>query len=166
MTDTKTGQVLARSFAVLSRAAARKKLYSRKATKLGRPEVARFLRAVSASEAVQAHRLFSSLIGKVDTTDRYLKTVFEKEMQDILAKYKDLIDSADSERPALVHALSQLRAAEKRLLSFYSSENEDVSVSIEAEYFVCSFCGYLSTECPPEKCPICGASQDAFHKVD
>jgi hypothetical protein len=43
--------------------------------KEGRPGVARFLRAMSASEAVQAHRLFNSLIGRIDTSDQNLLTM-------------------------------------------------------------------------------------------
>ena len=165
MSDTKTNQSLAQAFARLSKAAARRKIYSRKAAKEGRPEVARFLRAMSASEAVQAHRLFNSLIGRVDTSNEYITTVFEKEVQAILENYSEFIDNAAAERPALLHALSQLRAAETRLRSFYSPENKAVNVNNDAEYFVCSFCGYLSTDSPPEKCPICGAPIDAFQEV-
>jgi rubrerythrin len=165
MSKTDDIQLLAQTFAQLSKAAARRKIYSRKAAKLDRPEVAHFLRAVSASEAIQAHRLFNSLIGRVDTTDTYLKTVFENEIQNILDNYRELIDSISPDRPALHQALSQLQASERRLRSFYSPESESVAVVEDAHYFVCRFCGYLSTESPPEKCPICGADIDAFKVV-
>ena len=75
---------LARTFAELARSAARRKIYSRKAAKEGKPAVAHFLRAMSASEAVQSRRLFNSLIGRVDTSDTYLDTIFEKGVQAIL----------------------------------------------------------------------------------
>lgn len=165
MSDTKTNQSLAQAFARLSKAAARRKIYSRMAAKEGRPEVARFLRAMSASEAVQAHRLFNSLIGRVDTSDAYLSSIFEEEVLTILENYSELINNAAAERPALLHALSQLRAVETRLRSFYSQDSKDVHVDNDACYFVCSFCGYLSTDSPPEKCPICGAPIDAFQEV-
>ena len=165
MSDTKTNQNLAQAFAQLSQAAARRKVYSRKAAKEDRPELAHFMRAMSASEAVQARRLFNSLIGRVDTSGEYLTTVFEKEVQAILENYSELINDAKTERPALLHALSQLRAAETRLRSFYSPKSKDVTVKSDTAYFVCRFCGYLSTDHPPEKCPICGASKDAFEEV-
>ena len=164
MSDTKKHH-LAQAFALLSKAAARRTIYSRKAAKEGRPEVARFLRAMSASETVQARRLFNSLIGRVDTSDRYLKTIFEKEIPAILENYSELLDTAPAERPALIHMLSQLRAAENRLRSFYSQESKDVNVSKSARYFICRFCGYMGTNSPPEKCPICSASSDAFHEI-
>ncbi|MEN8232501.1 MAG: rubredoxin-like domain-containing protein [Thermodesulfobacteriota bacterium] len=166
MSDTKTNQSLAQAFARLSKAAARRKIYSRKAAKEGRPEAARFLRAMSASEAVQAHRLFNSLIGRVDTSEAYLSSIFEEEVQTILENYSELINNAAAERPALVHALSQLRAAETRLRSFYSQDSKDVHVDKDADYFVCRFCGYLAIDSPPEKCPVCGAPMDAFHEVN
>jgi rubrerythrin len=165
MSDTKIKKNLARTFTALSKAAVRKKIYSRKAAKEGRPEVARFLRAMAASESVQTRRLFNSMIGKVDTSDDYIKTIFEAEVQALLENYTELIENAAVERPALLHALSQLRAAETRLRSFYSRENQDVALKKDARYFVCHFCGYLSTDSPPEKCPICGAPTDAFHEV-
>jgi rubrerythrin len=165
MPDTKTNQNLAQAFAKLSQASARRKVYSHKAGKDGRPEVAHFLRAMSASEKVQARRLFNSLIGKIDKSDEYLTTIFEKEMQALLENYSELIDSASDERPALLHALLQLRAAESRLLSFYEQDNGDIKINREARYFVCKFCGYLGTDSPPEKCPICGAAKDAFQEI-
>jgi len=165
MSDTKTDKYLAQAFAQLSKGAARKKIYSRKAAKEGRTEVARFLRAMSASESVQARRLFNSLIGKVDTSAEYITTIFAKELPAVLEKYSAIIDNATAERPALLHALSQLRAAETRLRSFYSPDSGDVAVNKDSGYFVCSFCGYVSIDSPPEKCPICGASRDAFQEI-
>ena len=165
MSDTKTNQSLARAFARLSQASARRKVYSRKAAKEGRSGLARFLRAMSASEAVQARRLFNSLIGRVDKSDTYLATIFEEEVQAILANYSELIDNESIERPALLHAISQLRAAETRLRSFYSPDSKDVHVDKDAGYFVCRFCGYLAIDRAPEKCPVCGAPIDAFHEV-
>jgi rubrerythrin len=164
MSDTKKHH-LAQVYAQLSKAAVRKTIYSRKAAKEGRPEVARLLRAMSASETVQARRLFNSLIGRVDTSDTYLKTIFAKEIPAILENYSELLETTPAERPALVHMLSQLRAAENRLRTFYSQESKDVNVSKSARYFICRFCGYMGTNSPPEKCPICGASSDAFHEI-
>ena len=166
MPETKTNRSLAQAFALLSKAAARKKVYSRKAAKDGRPETAHFLRAMSASETIQARRLFNSLIGKIDTSDEYLTTLFAEEVQAILDNYSELIASGEDQRPALIQVFSQLRAAETRLRSFYSPANKDITVNKDAEYFVCRFCGYLSTDSPPEKCPICGAAKDDFQEIN
>jgi len=165
MSDSKIDHNLAQAYALLSRAAKRKKIYAHKAARSGRPEVARFLRAMAASEGSQARRLFNSLIGKIDTSDEYLATLFEQEVRDIVEHYSNTITGAPAERPALLHMISQLRAAEIRLRAFYSKDSRDVKVDKDARYFVCQFCGYLSTGSPPEKCPICTAPRDAFHEV-
>jgi len=157
---------LARTFAELARSAARRKIYSRKAAKEGKPAVAHFLRAMSASEAVQSRRLFNSLIGRVDTSDTYIDTIFEKEVQAILENYSELIDSLPPKKSALLHALKQLRAAETRLRSFYNREKKDIKADKDACYFVCRFCGYLSTGSPPDKCPLCMASRESFDQID
>jgi rubrerythrin len=164
MSDSKNDHNLAQAFALLSRAAKRKKIYAHKAARIGRPEVAHFLRAMAASEGAQARRLFNSLIGKIDTSDEYLTTLFEQEVRAILEHYANTITDA-AERPALLHIISQLRAAEIRLRGFYSMESRDVDVDKDARYFVCQFCGYLSTGSPPEKCPICSAPRDAFQEI-
>ena len=165
MSDTKTNKNIAQVFAKLSQASARRKVYSHKAAKDGQPELAHFLRAMSASEKVQARRLFNSLIGRIDKSDEYLATIFEKEVQALLENYSELIDSTSEERPALLHAILQLRAAENRLRSFYSQDSGEVKINKEARYFVCKFCGYLSMDSAPEKCPICGAAKDAFNEI-
>jgi len=166
MSDSKTDLKLARAFALLSKAAKRKRIYSHKASQKGWHDVAHFLRAMSASENVQARRLFNSMIGRVDTTDAFLSTIFEQEVQDILEHYSDIIKSDSAERPAVLHAIKQLRAAETRLRSFYAPDRRDVKVDKEAKYFVCQFCGYLSTGSPPEICPVCTAPRQAFDEID
>jgi rubrerythrin len=121
---------------------------------------------MGASEAVQARRLLNSLIGRIDTSGGYLETIFAEEIPAVLENYTELINNTKAERPALLQAISQLRAAEKRLRSLYSQQNRDVKIKKNAKYFVCYFCGYLDTDSPPEKCPICGAARDAFRETN
>jgi len=165
MTKSETESSLGHAFARLSQAASRKKIYARKAAREGRSDLAHFLRAMSVSEAVQARRLFNSLIGRIYRSDEFVRTIFENEVQDILENYTGLMESSAAEKPALLHAIKQLKAAETRLLSFYSRSDKEVNISTTAEYFVCRFCGYLAVDSPPEKCPVCGADNNAFNKV-
>jgi rubrerythrin len=165
MFTAKITRYLAQAYAQLSKAATRKKIYSRRAARDGRPEIAHLLRAMAESEAVQARRLFNSFIGKIDTSDAYLKTIFEKEVPELLATYTELFENATAERPPFLHALSQLQSAETRMRAFYASDKKDVTINSKTRYFVCRFCGYLATDRQPEKCPICGASSEAFQET-
>jgi rubrerythrin len=165
MPKNETEQLLAVAFAQLSQAAARRKIYSRKAAMDGSSEIALFLKAMSASEAIQARRLFNSLIGKIDISDNYKSAIFEKEVPDILEVYSELHRYAGDQKPALLIAIAQLQSAEKRLRSFYSEKDKDIKVKHDASYHVCKFCGYLSDAGPPEKCPVCGASKTSFKSI-
>ncbi len=90
------------------------------------------------------------MIGKVDTSDDYLKTIFEAEVQALLENYTELIENATVERPVLLHALSQLRAAETRLRSFYSRESQDVAVNKDSRYFCPSLLRLFKSRQPPK----------------
>lgn len=157
---------LIRIFGLLSKAAARKKVYSQKARQENRQEVSHLLRAISNSETIQARRLFNSLRGKIDTSDQYVSTIFEKEIEEIISEYSESLSHAQKEdNKAMVQALSQLRAAEKRIMSFYSKENKEIKINKVQKYFVCQFCGHINTEKRPESCPICGANKNGFSEV-
>lgn len=159
-------KILISAFSSLAKASARKKVYSQKAIKEGYEVLSHLLRTISESESVQARRLFNSLRGQIDNSDHYVATIFEKEINGIISEYSAGLRVAEQEaNKAITQSLSQLRAAEKRIMSFYSEETKDIKFSKAQKYFVCQFCGYIDTEKPPETCPICGASKTGFREV-
>ena len=161
------GTNIYRIFGLLSNSAARKKVYSRLAAKKGNTEVAHLLRAMMESEAVQAKRMYNTMRGRIDKSEEYLATIFEKEVQDNIDAYSEKIREAEQAgMTSIVHALSQLRAAEKILLSFYNRESKDISIDKDMKYFVCQFCGYVSRNSAPDKCPICTADKERFKTID
>lgn len=153
-------------FGLLSNSAARKKIYSRKAAKEGHVEVAHLLRAMMESEAVQAKRMYNNMRGRIDKSEEYLSTIFEKEVQDNIDAYSEKIREAEQAgMTSVVHALNQLRSAEKILLSFYNRESKNISIDKDQKYFVCRFCGYVSRNSAPDTCPICTADKERFNEV-
>ncbi len=163
----KEPEKLIRAFGLLSRAAARKKFYAQKAKLAGRPELSHLLRAMAESEAIQARRLFNAMRGQIDRSDRYVATIFEQEIEEMLAEYTELLAEAErNEDRVLVPILTELRAAEQHTLAFYARERKDARSTKAERYFACSFCGYLHLSAPPESCPVCGASQQAFREID
>ena len=153
-------------FGMVSNSSARKRIYSHKAVKEGQTEVAHLLRAMMESEAVQAKRMYHTMRGRIDKSEKYLATIFEKEIQDNIDAYAEKIREAEEAgMTSVVHALSQLRAAEKILLSFYSRQTKNVSINEDMRYFVCQFCGYVSRNSAPDKCPICTADKERFNEV-
>lgn len=157
---------LLKTFGLLSKASARKLVYSQRAGQTGRPEVGHLLRVIAASESVQARRLFNSLRGKIDISEQYLSAIFEREIAEIMEVYTENLSEAQQEgNKAMIQILSQLRAAERRIMSFYAKATKDVKVDKDEQYFVCQFCGYINTDKPPEICPVCGASKSGFMKI-
>lgn len=160
-------KILASAFSLLSKAAARKKIYSLMAIKDGRDDLGHLLRAISESELVQARRLFNSLKGQIDISDQYISTIFEKEVVGILEEYNASLRKVhDKNDISLTQVFTQLQSAEKRVMSFYSKQKKDIKITRPQKYFVCKFCGYINTNEAPEFCPVCGACKSKFFQID
>lgn len=158
---------LASAFAILSRAAARKRIYAARARQGGRVAEARLLAALAASEEMQARRLFNNLRGQIDRSEHALATIFIAEMGGVLAEYEKQLDLArEGGNAALLQALSQLRRAEIRLRSFYDQGRGQLTIGNDEQYQVCPFCGYLATGAVPDKCPVCGAAGGSFRVAE
>lgn len=152
---------------ILLRASARKKIYSQRAKKEGREEVGLLLRAISASEAIQARRILNLTKGQIDLSEEYLRTVFEQEIDSLHVRYtQDIEEITQAGIPSIQQALTQLLAAERRIKSFYSNDTKDVRIKDDETFYVCNFCGYITVDNAPESCPICSAEKKAFRQID
>jgi len=159
-------EMLLRTFGLLSKAAARKKIYAKKAAREGREGAGHLIRAIAESEKVQAHRIFSAYRGHIDLSEKYLSTLFEKEIEDIIEQYSRVLGTAKKDaNQAILHALTQLLAVEKRIRSYYSTEKKDIPDDHDRTYHVCSFCGHINEAPLPDSCPVCGAARDSFREV-
>lgn len=164
MTDENEKNFL-QTFALLSKAAARKKLYSLKALKEEKSQEAHLLRAIAESEMAQARRILNMLKGKIDSSSDYFAIIFEQEIQAIIERYAEDINNAKAEGlQPLANALSQLREAESRISQYYSTESRQAKTEKD-RYFICQFCGYLCDSHPPDSCPVCGAMKETFQEV-
>lgn len=169
MTSTPTHTLrasLLHAYSLTTIASARKSLYARKATLQNNEGVSHLLRAIAASEKIQARRLLRSLTGQIDTSDDYLSTIFTEEMVALIATYKNCLELAEQQdNPAIRQALSQLKETENRLQRLGRTLSRDGSSVQDEHYFTCNFCGYLSTTSPPARCPVCSADREAFTSV-
>ena len=157
---------LGAAFALLTKAAARKRIYVARARQAGRQAEARLLAALAASEEAQARRLFNNYRGPVDTSERYLATIFTEEVAEVVAEYENQLRLAQgNSNTALLQALSQLRRAENWLHSFYQEGNGQAQLAGAEHYYVCPFCGYLAADMAPPQCPICGAAGESFREA-
>ena len=158
---------LLKTFGLAARASARKKVYGARAAVKGREGLACLLRAMAASEGVQAGRLANSLLGRIDMSDDYVATIFEQEVPALTDAYSAALDNpAEGEKASLRLVYSQLRAAEKRIASFYDKERGEIRDESVEQYHVCQFCGYIAAKKAPEKCPVCTAPKSGFREIE
>jgi rubrerythrin len=59
------------------------------------------------------------------------------------------------------------RHSESRTLFYALHQTKLLQLLVvrETDYYVCTVCGHIHEREPPEKCPICGASKDAFENI-
>jgi rubrerythrin len=50
--------------------------------------------------------------------------------------------------------------------NLYQKALEKMDKLEEADYYVCSVCGYTCEDEAPDECPVCKAKKKAFFKVD
>jgi rubrerythrin len=55
---------------------------------------------------------------------------------------------------------------EERHAKLYERVLQHLVADEVPDYFVCQVCGYVADGVVPEKCPICGAPEEKFLKVD
>ncbi|MCK4785258.1 MAG: rubrerythrin family protein [Desulfobacteraceae bacterium] len=159
-------EMLLRTYGLLTKAAARKTTYAKRAVRDGRKGVGHLIRAITESEKIQAHRILSAYRGHIDLSEKYLSTLFEKEVEEVITQYtKDLSEAKTGDNKAILHALTQSLVVEKHTRAYYSSEEKDVSKDRDRSYHVCIFCGYIIESPLPDSCPVCGAARDSFKEV-
>ena len=163
---SKTEQNLNDAFAGESQANRKYLAFAKKADKDGYPQVARLFRAVAEAETVHAHAHLKALGGIKDTAEN-LKEAIAGETHEFKNMYPDMIEAArteglkDAER-----SFTYANEVEKVHASLYQKALDNLDNSEEADYYVCSVCGYTCENEPPEACPVCKAKSKAFFKVE
>ena len=150
-------------FLKVSRNAARNKLYALRAEKDGDSQLARLFYAVAISEEAQTLRFLFQLRGQIGNTSQNCEIAFEKEIPALRDQYKHAINTAEkgNER-AMTFAFSQ----SEKVARIYSSLKKKLEKDPmkNTNYHICSFCGFISEDHAPERCPICSAASSRFTK--
>ena len=165
--STKTEKNLGYAFAAESKASARNAAFALKADAENYPQVARLFRAVSNSESVHAQRFLRLMRGKIGSTEENLETAFENEIKANAEEYPKLIKEASEEgMESALTAFSHSRDVETGHAELYKKALNAILGGRDVAYYVCQVCGYVSEDSAPEKCPVCGAVQGKFKRVD
>ncbi len=140
--------------------------FAEKADEEGYPDAARLFRAVAAAEAVHARSHFE-LLEKVASTEENLKSSFEKETFVNEVAYPAFLKQAWADEDKLsVWYFTKARNAEERHAHLYKLALSDMVNEKKTRYLVCTYCGWLESDRPTEKCPNCGRAPELYREVE
>ena len=163
---SKTEQNLKDAFAGESQANRKYLAFAKKADQEGYKQVARLFRAAAEAETVHAHAHLRTLKGIGSTTDN-LKVAIAGETHEFKSMYPEMIEAARAEdNKAALRSFEYANAVEKVHANLYQKALEKMDKLEEADYYVCSVCGYTCEDEAPDECPVCKAKKKAFFKVD
>jgi rubrerythrin len=162
---SKTEKNLLEAFAGESQANRRYLAFAKQAEKEGYTQVAKLFRAAAEAETVHAHAHLRTLGGIKSTADN-LKEAISGETHEFTKMYPAMIDDAKKEgSKAAERSFTYANAVEKVHAALYQKASDNLDTLEEADYYVCSVCGYTCENEPPDTCPVCGSKSTAFFEV-
>ncbi|UCB49633.1 MAG: rubrerythrin family protein [Deltaproteobacteria bacterium] len=163
---TQSEKDLLAAFAGESQANRKYLAFAKQADKEGYPQVARLFRAAAEAETVHAHNHLRTLGGVKGTADN-LKEAISGETHEFKEMYPEMIGHAKEEKlKAAELTFNFANEVEKVHAALYQHALDNLENLKEADYYVCSVCGYTCENEAPDKCPVCNAKASAFFKVD
>ena len=142
--------------------------YADKADEEDLPQVALLFRAIAEAERVHATRqlgLVRDLV--VKDTDTNLEASFQREKNVSENAYPSFIKDAEDEGEAAASLVfSHARDAESYHAKLYERAMMNVIKNTVKAYNVCQVCGYVTDKKIKKECPVCGAPEEKFKKVD
>jgi rubrerythrin len=161
----KTNKNLYEGYTGESKAVVRLNAFARKAEEEDYPGVAKLFRAVAESESVHAFNNLR-LLREIQDTETNLEEALAKEQKIAQVGYDSFIADAEAEEDrAAATMFGYARDVEERHAKLYEGALQHMVADEVPNYYICSVCGYVADDVIPEKCPICGASEDKFYEV-
>ena len=169
MTDlkgTRTEKDLQEAFAGESQANRKYLAFAKQAEKEGYSQVAKLFRAAAEAETVHAHNHLRAL-GGINSTAENLQEAIEGETHEFKNMYPEMIEHAQDEGiKAAERTFRYANDVEKVHAGLYQDALDNLENIKEADYYVCSVCGYTCEDEAPDNCPVCNAKAGAFSKVE
>ena len=163
---SKTVQNLWDAFAGESQANRKYLAFAKKADQEGFSQVAKLFRAAAEAETVHAHAHLRTL-GEIKGTAENLKVAIAGETHEFKSMYPEMIQTAKDEgEKNAERSFNYANEVEKIHAALYQKALDTMNNPQEADYYVCSVCGYTCENEPPDSCPVCNAKAKAFSKMD
>lgn len=164
----RTRKNLFEAFVGEAKAHIRLSAFAERAEKDGFPQVAKLFRAIAEAERVHALNHLR-LLGEaaIKTTEENLEYSFNQERTVNSVYYPQFIKAAEEEgdRAAAI-SFTYAMDVEAGHAKLYEKAMRKLLRDESGDYYVCQVCGYVSDNILPDRCPICGAKQEMFKRVD
>jgi rubrerythrin len=163
---SKTEKDLQDAFAGESQANRKYLAFAKKAEQEGYKQVAKLFRAAAEAETIHAHNHLKELGGIKGTKDN-LEEAIHGESYEFQKMYPGMIEDAKAEdNKGALRTFTYANEVEKVHAALYQKALADLGKNAEADYYVCSVCGYTAEGEIPDECPVCKAKKQAFKKID
>lgn len=163
---SKTEEHLWEAFAGESQANRKYLAFAEKADKEGYQQAAKLFRAAAHAETVHALAHLRALKAVNDTAANLAEAV-SGETHEFKNMYPGMIEDAKAEgNKAAERSFAYANEVEKIHAGLYQKALDNLDSLPETDYYVCGICGYTCEDEAPERCPVCGANQQAFSKID
>ncbi len=163
---SKTQENLQEAFAGESQANRKYLAFAKQADKEGYTQAAKLFRAAAEAETVHAHAHLRAMNG-IGKTEENLKAAIAGETHEFESMYPDMIKTAKDEGDKTAErSFNYANEVEEVHANLYKDALDNLGASKDADYYVCSVCGYTCENEPPDQCPVCGSKPKAFSKVD
>lgn len=163
---TLTEKDLHEAFAGESQANRKYLAFAKQAEKEGYSQVAKLFRAAAEAETVHAHNHLRAL-GGINGTAENLQEALEGEIHEFKNMYPEMIEHAQKEGiKAGERTFRYANVVEKVHAGLYRKALDNLENLKEADYYVCSVCGYTCEDEAPDKCPVCNTKSSAFFRVE
>ena len=165
----KTAENVGSAFAGESQANRRYLFFAEKAEAEGHKQVARLFRAAAEAETVHARNHLRVIQG-INSTQENLRTAIGGENHEFTEMYPDYISQAEAENEGKAKnsfdLANKVEEIHHGLFQEALQKLEKGQPMEERPFYVCQVCGNTVEGNAPDKCPVCGAPQKAFKKVD
>ena len=163
---SKTEKNLKDAFAGESQANRRYLAYAERAEDEFLHGVAKLFSAVAQAETIHAHKHLRTG-GGVKTTKENIEDALAGEIHEFKNMYPQMIEDAKAEAQKSAEiSFTYANEVEKIHAELYKKALEDPDKFPVQDYYICKICGYTTAEKIPDTCPVCGANQKAFFKVE
>ena len=161
-----TEKNLAAAFAGESQANRKYLAFAKQADAEGYTQIAKLFRATAEAETIHAHAHLQNM-GMIKSTAENLQAAIAGETYEFNVMYPEFIKEAEAEGNVnAVRAFTLANEAEKVHAELYKKALANLEGKESSDYYLCTICGHIHEGSAPDICPICGAKEQAYSKID